>query len=98
MFHASLLRIHAPNDDRLFPGRLDSQVEYLGGTEGEWMIERVRTHAGQGSGALFEVLWKSGNVTYKQISKSMALEDCLESLGVQSIWSLPWALASFHRS
>ena len=41
VFHASLLRIHAPNDDRLFPGRLNSQVEYLGGAEGEWMIERV---------------------------------------------------------
>jgi hypothetical protein len=91
VFHASLLRIHAPNDDRLFPGRLDSQIEYLGGTEGEWMIERVRTHAGQGSGALFEVLWKSGDVTwlpYEQISKSTALEDYLESQGAQSIRSL----------
>jgi hypothetical protein len=92
VFHASLLRIHAPNDDRLFPGRLDSQIEYLGGTEGEWMIERVKTHAGQGSGALFEVLWKSGDITwlpYEQISKSTALEDYLESLGIQSIRSLP---------
>lgn len=92
VFHASLLRIHAPNDDRLFPGRLDSQVEYLGGTEGEWMIERIKAHAGQGSGALFEVLWKSGDVTwlpYDQISKSTALEDYLESQGVQGIRSLP---------
>jgi hypothetical protein len=95
VFHASLLRIHAPNDDRLFPGWLDSQIEYLGGTEGEWMIERVKTHAGQGSGALFEVLWKSGDITwlpYEQISKSTALEDYLELLGVQSIWSLPRGL------
>jgi hypothetical protein len=91
VFHASLLRIHAPNDDRLFPGRLDSQVEHLGGTEGEWMIERVRTHAGQGLGALFEVLWKSGDITwlpYEQIAKSTALEDYLESQGAQSIRSL----------
>jgi hypothetical protein len=26
VFHASLLRIHIPNDDRRFPGRLDSQL------------------------------------------------------------------------
>jgi transposase InsO family protein len=92
VFHASLLRIHSPNDDRLFPGRLDNQVEYLGGTEGEWMIERIRAHAGQGSGALFEVLWKSGDVTwlpYEQIAKSTALEDYLESQGAQGIRSLP---------
>ena len=41
---------------------------------------------------MFEVLWKSGDITwllYKQISKSTALEDYLESLGVQSIRSLP---------
>jgi hypothetical protein len=58
VFHASLLRIHAPNDDRLFPGRLDSQVEHMGGMEGEWMIERVRTHAGK---ALAPCLKSCGN-------------------------------------
>ena len=92
VFHASLLRIHLPNDDRLFPGRLDSQIEYLGSTEGEWMIEHIRTHAGQGPGALFEILWKSGDVTwlpYEQISKSAALQDYLEALGVQRIRNLP---------
>ena len=95
VFHASLLRIHSPNDDRLFPGRLDSQVEYLGGTEGEWLIDRIRTHAGQGSGALFEILWKSGDVTwlpYEQIAKSAALEDYLEAQGVRGIKGLPKGL------
>jgi len=56
------------------------------------MIERIRAHAGRGSGARFEVLWKSGDVTwlpYEQIAKSTALEDYLESQGVQSIRSLP---------
>ena len=95
VFHASLLRIHSPNDDCLFPGQLDSQVEYLGGTEGEWLIDRIRTHAGQGSGALFEILWKSGDVTwlpYEQIAKSAALEDYLEAQGVRGIKGLPKGL------
>ena len=26
IFHSSLLRIHVPNDDRLFPGRTDAQI------------------------------------------------------------------------
>jgi len=31
IFHSSLLRIHIPNDDRLFPRRRDDQIEDLGG-------------------------------------------------------------------
>jgi hypothetical protein len=45
IFHASLLRIHLPNDDHLFPGCLDSQVDFLGGTEGKWVIEHICSHA-----------------------------------------------------
>ena len=29
VFHSSLLQVHQPNDDHLFPGRLDSQVADL---------------------------------------------------------------------
>jgi hypothetical protein len=29
VFHASLLRIHVPNDDRLLPGRLGTQATDL---------------------------------------------------------------------
>lgn len=36
VFHASRLRIHVPNDDRLFPGRLDSQVAELEDRDNEW--------------------------------------------------------------
>ena len=39
VFHSSLLRIHEPNDDRLFPGRLDSQVTELEDRDNEWVIE-----------------------------------------------------------
>ncbi len=40
IFHASLLRIHIPNDDRLFPGRSDSQIWDFGeDSEKEWAVE-----------------------------------------------------------
>ncbi|KZV91302.1 hypothetical protein EXIGLDRAFT_593158, partial [Exidia glandulosa HHB12029] len=36
MFHASLLRIHVPNDDRRFPGRTAAQVLKLDEPGDEW--------------------------------------------------------------
>jgi hypothetical protein len=59
------------------------------------MIERIRSHAGQGSSALFEILWKLGDVTwlpYEQITKSTALEDYLESQEAKGVRSLPKGL------
>ena len=91
VFHSSLLRIHIPNDDRLFPGRLDAQIEYLGGKDGEWMIEKIKAHSGSAAHSVFEVLWKSGDITwlpYEQISQSRAMVDYLESQGVSSIREL----------
>ena len=35
VFHASLLREHVPNNDRLFPGRMDTQISGTPDTEGE---------------------------------------------------------------
>ena len=64
------------------------------------MIECIRTHARQGLGALFEILWKSGDVTwlpYEQISKLAALHDYLEAQGVQSIRSLPKGLGTLPK-
>ncbi|KZT28185.1 hypothetical protein NEOLEDRAFT_1029700, partial [Neolentinus lepideus HHB14362 ss-1] len=63
VFHSSLLRIHEPNDDRLFPGRMDSQVtawEDYAGKEAEWAVSRIVTHSGKGADTLFEVEWTSG--------------------------------------
>src|SRR5882757_4510818 len=39
VFHAALLRPHVPNDDRLFPGRLDTQLGNADATEGEWAVD-----------------------------------------------------------
>ena len=87
VFHSSLLRIHAPNDDRLFPGRMDTQIGDGPDTEDEWAVELIRSHAGSRENSIFEILWKSGDVTwmpYYQIRHLQALDTYLELMGVDS--------------
>ena len=91
VFHSSLMRIHSPNDDRLFPGRMDTQVvgEEL---DDEWAVDRIKSHAGSKSDTLFEVLWKSGDVTwlpYYQITHLQALTDYMDLIGVKKISKMP---------
>ena len=45
VFHSSLLRIHVPNDDRLFPGWMDTQIGDGPNTEDEWAVDRIKSHA-----------------------------------------------------
>ncbi|EJD38079.1 hypothetical protein AURDEDRAFT_37619, partial [Auricularia subglabra TFB-10046 SS5] len=63
MFHASLLRVHIPNDDRRFPGRSADQVLNLGGPQNEFEVSEITEHSGAGREALFKVNWKSGDST-----------------------------------
>jgi hypothetical protein len=90
-FHANLLRIHVPNDDRRFPGRQMSQITALGNSE-EWAVSSVETHHGKGTGALFELIWKTGDrawLPYHEVSHLEALNQYLESQGVSKISELP---------
>ncbi|PCH33981.1 hypothetical protein WOLCODRAFT_48463, partial [Wolfiporia cocos MD-104 SS10] len=64
VFHASLLRIHEPNDDRLFPGRLANQISELEDQDNEWAIDKLTSHVGSSSNAVFEAVWKSGDCTW----------------------------------
>lgn len=84
-FHSSLLRIHHPNDDRLFPGRLESQLSVELDSEGEWAVDRIILHSGIGLDALFEVRWTAGDITwlpYEQVRHLEALNQYLLLLGV----------------
>ena len=56
VFHASLLRIHVLNNDRLFPGREVGQVTGLSDENQEWTVDSIETHAGKGRTTLFKVL------------------------------------------
>ena len=92
VFHSSLLREHIPNDDRLFPGRLDTQIGDDLDTEGEWAVDRILSHAGSKSDTVFEIMWKSGDITwlpYYQIAHLRALAEYLDLLGEKNIHKLP---------
>jgi len=41
VFHAALLRVHIQNNDRLFPGRLDLQINQENSTEPEWAVDKI---------------------------------------------------------
>jgi hypothetical protein len=91
VFHSSLLRIHVPNDDRLFPGRMDTQIGGDPDSGDEWAVNKIKSHAGSGEESTFEILWKSGDVTwmpYYQIEHLQALEVYLELLEVDHISKL----------
>jgi hypothetical protein len=92
VFHASLLRIHEPNDDRLFPGRMDTQIGEGLNIDREWAVERIQSHHGSAEGSTFEIKWKSGDITwmpYYQIQHLQALNSYFEILGIQNISELP---------
>lgn len=44
VFYSSLLHVHVPNNDRLFPGRLANQVSELENQENEWAIDIIVSH------------------------------------------------------
>ena len=92
VFHAALLRVHIPNDDRLFPGRLDSQINPENSTEPEWAVDKILSHSGSKDDALFEVQWKAGDVTwlpYHQVEHLNALLAYFEVMGIEKIADLP---------
>ncbi|KZT31311.1 hypothetical protein SISSUDRAFT_970853, partial [Sistotremastrum suecicum HHB10207 ss-3] len=64
VFHASLLRIHYPNDDRRFPGRAPEQIiSTFGEHSDDWAVGKILAHRGKGTEAEFEVLYKTGDKT-----------------------------------
>lgn len=91
VFHASLLRVHEPNDDRLFPGRLDSQVLDLDEHDNEWAIDKIIGHSGTGAAAIFKVRWKTGDetwVSYQDLAELEPMKAYLEAMGADHISAL----------
>jgi hypothetical protein len=84
--------VHIPNDDHLFPGRLETQVADFGEDEPEWSVEHILSHQGSRTDALLEVKWTSGDVTwmsYVEISHLAALTEYLALIEVERIDNLP---------
>ncbi|KAF9441699.1 hypothetical protein P691DRAFT_623145, partial [Macrolepiota fuliginosa MF-IS2] len=95
-FHASLLQIHIPNDDRLFPGQTDSQIwDFEDDDDQEWMVELleycISEHRGSQTNALFKTEWKTRDCTwlpYHQVSHLIALEHYFELLRISGVEEL----------
>jgi len=99
-FHANLLRMHEPNDDRRFPGRQLQQISDLGRLE-EWSVSRVTDHHGAGTDALFEIEYTTGDkvwLPYHEVSRLEAVGQYLEALGVPSIKHLPRKVSAIQSS
>jgi hypothetical protein len=92
VFHSSLLRVHHPNDDRLFPGLLDSQIGQEYNVEAEWTVDKILSHSGLEEDSTFEIKWKAGDITWlpcNHVTHLQALSDYLDLLGVDNISLLP---------
>ena len=64
---------------------MDTQLGDGPDAEDEWAVDVIRSHAGSSENSIFEVLWKSSDVTwmpYYQIRHLQALETYLELMGV----------------
>ncbi len=55
IFHTSLLHVHVPNDDCLFPGRLHGQIGLTAEPNNEWKIKGIVSHKGKGWDTVFKV-------------------------------------------
>jgi len=92
VFHASLLRIHRSNDDRLFPARSEAHVFGSDENAQEWMVDRITAHAGSRHDAVFGLKGSSGDITwlpYHQIAHLRVMQEYLEALGLSDISALP---------
>ncbi|TDL22964.1 hypothetical protein BD410DRAFT_693365, partial [Rickenella mellea] len=90
-FHASLLRIHVPNDDRRFPGRQITHFFDFGDKAAEWDVDCILDHSGRGAHTLFKIKWKSGDVawlSYHEVKHLRAYEQYLEAQGASSLSAL----------
>jgi hypothetical protein len=91
VYHAQYLRIHHPNDNRLFPGRLASQLGLALDLGSEWQVDQVLSHKGNGTQAEFEIKWSAGDITwlpYADAVKLTAFQDYLDVQGVSEISQL----------
>ncbi|KNZ82020.1 hypothetical protein J132_08908 [Termitomyces sp. J132] len=92
VFHASILRIHHPNNDQRFP--LYSQIVTDTGPKHKvkWAADKIVSHAGSKSNAIFKVLWQAEDktwLTYNQVNELDLIPPYLDAQGVEIISKLP---------
>ncbi|PBK99301.1 hypothetical protein ARMGADRAFT_880392, partial [Armillaria gallica] len=84
VFHSLLLHVHVPNDDRRFPGQLDTQLQETPLAEPQWKVDSILSHHGAGEHTTFQVKWTTGDVTwmaYSEVSDLLCVTEYLDLLG-----------------
>ena len=79
---------------------MDTQIGDGPATENEWAMDMIWSHAGSGEDPIFEVMWKSGDITWMlfyQIRHLQALDAYLELMGVDSTSKLITERENHHR-
>ncbi|KAG1787103.1 uncharacterized protein HD556DRAFT_1449162 [Suillus plorans] len=70
---------------------METQVAEFEDTESEWVIDKVLAHSGRRVDSTFQILWKSGDITwlvYDQIAELGALKDYFTTLGIENVSEL----------
>ena len=70
---------------------MDSQVAELENCDNEWAIEKIVSHHGQGSDAIFKAMWKLGDRTWAPYSTARhlgVLKAYLEAMGADRVSDL----------
>ena len=92
-FHVSRLRLHYPNDDKIFPHRETlTAYDFAVDDKTEWLVDEISNHRWKGDVIEFEVQWDLGDTTWEplnHVNKLMALDEYLALHGVKSVKQLP---------
>lgn len=70
---------------------MDNQVAEFEVQEREWAVDRILSHKGSRSDAMFKVRWKAGDITwlpYEQVDHLGALREYFDVLGVDDVSAL----------
>ncbi|KAG1738620.1 uncharacterized protein EDB91DRAFT_1249145 [Suillus paluster] len=70
---------------------METQIADFEEVESEWAIDKILTHSGKRADSTFQILWKSGDMTwlsYDQVSDLSALKDYFTVLGIEDVSEL----------
>jgi hypothetical protein len=71
---------------------MPGQIPGFGDQQLEWAVDRIQSHRGKAKQSDFEILWKSGDITwapYREVAHLVAMQNYCEVMGVRKTSDLP---------
>ena len=90
-FHANLLQIHVPNNDRWYPGHQIPQIIGIGRFK-DLSVDKILQHHGKGQDSLFELQHTTSDTIWPlhyEVSSLKALNQYLEAQKIKNVNELP---------